>query len=152
MLFIRRASSEGSDLIKIREERPDDIVAIHDLNTRAFGQGEEARIVDAMRSNGAALTTIWQAAALGLVDRVRGYCTVQAPPPLDQITNSFWHACRGGQQEAAAYLLDLGANLNWIGHDGKTPLQAAEESGAGDLVSWLREIGARTAEQLKRQE
>lgn len=96
-----------------------------------------------------AQTTIWQAAALGQVDRVRGYCMAQ--PPLDQITNSFWHACRGGQHEAAAYLLERGANLNWIGYDGKTPLQAAEESGEGDLVSWLRDKGARTSPELKRQ-
>ena len=40
--------------IEIREERPADISAIRDVNRRAFGQDEEADIVDALRSHGAA--------------------------------------------------------------------------------------------------
>lgn len=40
--------------ITIRDERPDDIAAIHALNTRAFAQEQEANIVDALRRNGAA--------------------------------------------------------------------------------------------------
>jgi putative acetyltransferase len=40
-------------LIEIREERAGDVAAIRDLNTRAFGQELEAKIVDALRSNGA---------------------------------------------------------------------------------------------------
>lgn len=42
-------------LIEIREERPEDLVAIRDVNKRAFGQDQEGNIVDALRSNGAAL-------------------------------------------------------------------------------------------------
>jgi putative acetyltransferase len=45
-------------LIEIREERPDDIVAVRDLNKRAFGQDQEANIVDALRNNGAALLSL----------------------------------------------------------------------------------------------
>jgi putative acetyltransferase len=41
-------------LIDIRQERPADVPAIRDLNTRAFGQEQEANIVDALRKNGAA--------------------------------------------------------------------------------------------------
>ena len=67
------------------------------------------------------------------------------PPAAEHITNAFWHACRGGQREVAEYLLDRGADLNWIGHDSKTPLDAAHESGAGDLVQWLLANGARRA-------
>jgi hypothetical protein len=44
------------------------------------------------------------------------------------ITRSFWHACRGGQQPVAEYLIDHGADLNWVGHDGKTPCDVAHES------------------------
>lgn len=40
-------------LIEIREERPGDLSAIRDLNKCAFGQDQEANIVDALRSNGA---------------------------------------------------------------------------------------------------
>src|SRR5215472_7190015 len=92
-----------------------------------------------------ARTTIWQAAALGLLDQVREYCTVQPPPDLDQITNAFWHACRGGQQQTAEYLVGLGADLNWIGYDHNTPLDAAQKSGNDDLIQWLRSRGARSA-------
>lgn len=80
-----------------------------------------------------AQTTLWQAAALGLLDRVQVY----PPPSAHETTNAFWHACRGGQRQVAEYLLGQGADLNWIGHDGKTPLDVARESGAEDLVTWL---------------
>jgi hypothetical protein len=89
-----------------------------------------------------ARTTIWQAAALGLLERVKQHCTSAPPPSAHEITNAFWNACRGGQREVAEYLLDRGANPNWIGHDRKTPLKVAEESGNEDLVQWLRALGA----------
>jgi ankyrin repeat protein len=95
-----------------------------------------------------AQTTIWQAAALGLQDRVKEYCASQPQQQIDQVTNSFWHACRGGQRQTAAYLFDRGANLNWIGYDRKTPLQAAKESGNEDLISWLSSQGAKSFEEL----
>ena len=106
-----------------------------------FGQWRAARRLVA---RGAA-TTIWQAAALGLLDRVREACSAEPTPLPEQITNSFWHACRAGQRPAAEYLLGRGANLNWIGHDGKTPCDAAQESGSDDLVRWLRALGANCA-------
>jgi ankyrin repeat protein len=89
-----------------------------------------------------AKTTIWQAAALGLIDRVKQHCASEPPPSAQEITNAFWNACRGGQREMAEYLLDRGANPNWIGHDRKTPLKVAGESGNEDLVQWLRALGA----------
>jgi uncharacterized protein len=96
-----------------------------------------------------ATTTIWQAAALGLVDRVRDLCSIEPPPERQQITNAFWHACHGGQQRTAEYLLDRDADLNWIGYDGKTPLDVAQESGHGDVAQWLRARGARRAAEVK---
>jgi hypothetical protein len=56
----------------------------------------------------------------------------------EQITNAFWNACRGGHQPTAEYLLDCGADVNWVGHDGKTPCDAAQESGDDNLIRWLR--------------
>ena len=66
-------------------------------------------------------------------------------PAPDDVTNAFWCACHGGQRAAAEYLLGRGADLNWIGYDGLTPIGAASRSGAGELVEWLRGQGA-TAE------
>jgi len=45
-------------LIEIRQEHPADIEAIHDVNTRAFGKDQEGKIIDALRSNGAALLSL----------------------------------------------------------------------------------------------
>ena len=91
-----------------------------------------------------ATTTIWQAAALGLLERVRALSAAEALSP-QQITNAFWHACRGGQRATAEYLLTLGAHLNWVGHDHKTPYDAARASGNEDLAAWLRARGAKGA-------
>ncbi len=40
--------------IELRDEKPNDLAAIHALNELAFGQEQEANIVDALRQNGAA--------------------------------------------------------------------------------------------------
>jgi putative acetyltransferase len=45
-------------LIEIREEGPNDVAAIRDVNRRAFNQNQEANIVDSLRSNGAALLSL----------------------------------------------------------------------------------------------
>jgi ankyrin repeat protein len=110
-----------------------------------FGQWRAAR---RLLQRGAT-TTMWQAAALGLVDRVREICSSEPHPAREQITNSFWNACRGGQQRTAEYLLDLGADLNWVGHDGKTPCDVAQECGDDNLIQWLRVRGAKPAAELR---
>jgi hypothetical protein len=92
-----------------------------------------------------ALTTIWQAAALGRVDAVRHHVAIQPPPAQEQITNAFWHACRGGQLAVATYLFQQGADMHWIGHENKAPLDIARESGVSALVQWLEDHGARSA-------
>jgi putative acetyltransferase len=45
-------------LMEIRKERPDDVAAVRDVNRRAFGQDQEANIVDALRTNGGALLSL----------------------------------------------------------------------------------------------
>lgn len=42
-------------MIEIREEHSGDFTAVRDVNRLAFGQDQEGNIVDALRSNGAAL-------------------------------------------------------------------------------------------------
>ena len=44
--------------IEIREEGGEDILAIRDVNNRAFAQDHEGRIVDALRANGGALLSL----------------------------------------------------------------------------------------------
>ena len=89
-----------------------------------------------------AKTTLTQAAALGLVDRVRELCN-GSELPAEEVTAALWHACRGGQQSTAEYLLDQGADVNWVGFMDWTPLQAAEDSGNRRLVEALRSRAAR---------
>jgi ankyrin repeat protein len=110
----------------------------------AFGQWQAARrLVER-----GAVTTLWQAATLGMMDRVNDDFAVGAPPTPDEVTRAFWGACHGGQRPTAEYLLDRGADPNWIGYDGLSPLDAAQRSNAGELVEWLRGQGARTAGEL----
>ena len=99
----------------------------------AFGQWDAARrLVER-----GARTTLWQAAALGLLDRL----DVRSATP-DEITNAFWSACHGGQLEPAKFLLERGANIHWVGYDGLTPLGAAKRAHADALVEWLGANGA----------
>ena len=109
----------------------------------AFGQWQAARrLVER-----GARTTLWQAAALGLQARAEEHFAADPTPALDEVTNAFWCACHGGQRLTAEYLLGRDADLNWIGYDGLTPMDAARRSGAGELVEWLRSKGARSAKE-----
>lgn len=96
-----------------------------------------------------ASTTIWQGAALGLVDRVRELCEGDPPPSEHALSNALWHACRGGQRETAELLLAHGATLNRIGHEHKSPLDVATESGNAALVEWLSSRGAKPGAALR---
>ena len=82
------------------------------------------------------------------MDRVDEYFKAIPLPAPDEVTNAFWCACHGGQRTAAEYLLRRGADLNWIGYDGLTPLDAATRSAARDLVEWLRSRDARSQKGL----
>jgi ankyrin repeat protein len=56
----------------------------------------------------------------------------------EAIANALSHACRGGQRCTAAYLLHRGADLNCVGHNRQTPLDAAQTSGRAELLEFLR--------------
>ena len=104
----------------------------------AFGQWRAARrLVEC-----GAVSTMWQSAALGLMDRVEEHLAGQPSPSSDDITNAFWCACHGGQLIAAEILLRHGADLNWKGYDRLGPLDAAVRNGNEELVTWLRTRGA----------
>jgi uncharacterized protein len=108
-------------------------------NAAAFGQWRAAR---RLLEHGAQ-TNLWQAAALGLTDRVQQVLEVGASP--EELTNALWCACHGGQRAAAQMLLEHGADRDWVGHDGLTPLDAAQRSEATELAAWLRDSGAASA-------
>ena len=111
----------------------------------AFGQWKAARrLVER-----GARTNSFAAASLGLMERLHQYFDGPSAPDKDQLNAAFWAACHGGQQEAAAYLLDRGADVNWLpGWEQLTPMDAAARSGAHDLLTWLHGRGARTASEL----
>jgi uncharacterized protein len=106
----------------------------------AFGQWRAARrlIERGARPN------LWQAAALGLMDMVRQCLDAPTAPSDTEVTTAFWCACHGGQRESAAYLLERGADLNWIGFDQLTPLDAARRSGFEDVGRWLEARDAKS--------
>jgi ankyrin repeat protein len=106
----------------------------------AFGQWQTARrLVER-----GAYASQFNAAALGLLDRVQAHLAHDPPP--GEVTAAFWAACHGGQRATAEDLLRRGADLNWIAPwDGLTPLDAAQRSEAHDLAAWLTTHGARSA-------
>lgn len=123
-------------------------------DARGFGQWKAAhRLVER-----GARTTLKDAATLGLMERLAGFFTAATRPNSDDITRAFWGACHGGQLAAAQFLLTQGANHNWIGHDGMTPLDVAQHPSAAELVgkdraeelvAWLRVCGAKPAREMR---
>jgi hypothetical protein len=123
----------------------------------AFGQWQAA---DRLVERGAKIA-LWHAAALGHMDAIEAYfsgSTLSEPYPWgtkctsrqDKVNVAFWCACHGGQQNAAEYLLDRGADLNWISDwDGLSPLDAAQRSASTTLVQWLLSQGSKSARELK---
>jgi uncharacterized protein len=107
----------------------------------AFGQWRAARrLIERGARSG-----LWESAALGLLDRVEACFSTDQAPTMDEITGAFWGACHGGRRGTAEYLLSRGADLNWVGWNELTPLDAAVRHGATDLANWLRALGGRSA-------
>ena len=80
-----------------------------------------------------------------MVEEVHRHLADSAPT-AETITSGFWGACHGGQVPTAALLLEQGADLNWIGYDDLTPLDAARRAQAADVVDWLERRGAVAAD------
>ena len=143
------ASSDDVEVLDALVETGADIVAPGRVidggspraNAVAFGQWRAAgRLVEL-----GARANLWQSAALGLVDRLERLLEDDPPPGSEEITNAFWCACHGGQRATAERLLERGADIDWIGHDGLTPFDAAARSNAHELADWLRSRGAHRA-------
>jgi uncharacterized protein len=104
----------------------------------AFGQWNAAR---RLVKRGAG-TNLWQAAALGLIDRVRNELARTPPPGREELDNALWYAAHGGQRKTAELLLDRGGDPASLGHDDLTAAAAAERNAAHELAAWLRERAA----------
>ncbi len=128
----------GADL-----EVPDGSIGTPLDNAVGYGCWHVARLLVA---RGARVDKAWHAAALGMLGRLEAI--LGSDPPAADVSQAFWHACAGGQRRAAEYLLSRGADLNWepdYAHG--TPLDAASglSTRQENVVSWLRELGARSA-------
>jgi uncharacterized protein len=112
-------------------------------NAVGYGCWHVARLLVA---RGARVDKPWHAAALGILGRLE--TLLGSAPPVEEVSQAFWHACNGGQRRAAEYLLSRGAELNWEPDYAQgTPLDAANSPSTRqeNVVSWLRELGARSA-------
>lgn len=103
-----------------------------------FGQWKAARRLLAR----GAKADMGQAAALGLMPVLEKCFAGEPAPTQDDVTTAFWSACHGGQRQTAEYLLERGADLNWVGYDDHTPYDAAKREGHEELAAWLRGLGA----------
>jgi uncharacterized protein len=116
-------------------------------NAVGYGCWHVARL---LAGRGARVNGLWQAAALGLMPLVEEFLACVPPPPPEELDQAFWQACHGGQRRVAEYLLGCGADLN--GHPGysdQTPadVAAALDTRRENLVTWLSERGARSAQE-----
>ena len=89
-----------------------------------------------------ARANLWQAAAMGLLDHIEAAFSSVQPPAPGEVTSAFWCACHGGRRTAAEYLLERGADRDWIGYDHCTPLDAARRGGWGEVAAWLESLNA----------
>jgi ankyrin repeat protein len=144
------ASSDDVDVIDVLLDNGADIEAPGAViaggtplaDATAFGQWNAARrlIERGARSN------MFESATLGLLDRIEPLFEADPPPTAGDVTGAFWGACHGGQLVTAEYLLERGADLDWVSSwDATTPLDAARRSDAFDVVEWLLALGARSA-------
>jgi ankyrin repeat protein len=124
-------------------EAPDGSIGTPLDNAVGYGCWHVARLLE---TRGARVDKAWHAAALGMLDRLAAI--LGSDPPADDVSQAFWHACTGGQRRAAEYLLSRGADLSWepdYAHG--TPLDATSglSTRQENVISWLRELGARSA-------
>ena len=104
-------------------------------------------VADLLVARGARVDEAWQASALGLLDRLAEVLGDQPKP--EDVSKAFWHACAAAQRRAAEYLLSRGADLNWEPDYARgTPLDAATGTGTrrDNVISWLRDLGARASQ------
>lgn len=94
---------------------------------------------------GAIVDKLWQAAALGHLDRVEQFLASVPAPSAEDINNAFWQACSGGQLRAADLLLLAGADINATpdyAQGSVLDIAASPGTRRDLLLTWLRDNGA----------
>src|SRR5215471_9727549 len=137
-----RTTSRGSEATGPGDETPLHYAASSD-DAVGYSCWHVARLLVA---RGTRVDKAWHAAALGMLSRLEEL--LGSGPPAQDVSQAFWHACAGSQRRAAEYLLSRGADLGWepdYAHG--TPLDAASglSTRRENVISWLRELGARSA-------
>jgi ankyrin repeat protein len=101
------------------------------------------QVAQLLAVRGARVDKLWHAAALGMLERVKELLASGATPK--DINEAFFHACSAAQRRTAEYLLDRGADINYVPDYSKTtPLSAATgpETRRQTLADWLLSRGA----------
>jgi hypothetical protein len=127
-------------------DAPDGSIGTPLDNAIGYGCWDVARLLVA---RGAKVDKLWNASALGLLDRLRELLAAREYD-ADEISQAFWHACQGGKRRAAELLLDLGADLEWSPEYAYgTALDTARGVGTQreNVITWLEERGARSADE-----
>lgn len=89
-----------------------------------------------------ARTSHFDLAALGMTAELLARLGDARSTPED-LNESFWSACHGGQLETAQTLAARGADLDFVpGWENATPLDIAARDGAHDVIRWLHGEGA----------
>lgn len=138
------ASNDDADVAAVLIERGADCEAPGGSigtpldNAIGYGCWQVARLLVA---SGARVERLWQAAALGLLTRTAEL--VEADVTAEQVSEAFWHACRGGHRRTASLLLERGADITFRpGYASRqTLLEAvtAPDTRHDLLPTWLRE-------------
>ena len=100
-------------------------------------------------ARGARVDSLWQPAALGMHERVLELLAADPPPTQRELDDAFWQACHGGQLRMAELLLARGADIDATpDYSDQTALEVAgsTDTRREQLVNWLRERGATSAE------
>jgi ankyrin repeat protein len=106
-------------------------------NAVGYGCWHVARLLVA---RGARVETLWQAAALGVRDRVEELLDDASAKEID---DAFWQACHGGQRRAAELLLARGARLDaQPEYAAQSPLEIARapDTQREALATWLESL------------
>lgn len=110
-------------------------------NAVGYGCWNVARL---LVERGARVDKLWQASALGLLDRLQEL--LAAHPTQGEIDQALWHACAGGQRRAAELLVARGADLRFTPEYGYgTLLDVASSHGTqrSNVIEWLERLGVR---------